>query len=98
MRSLDDRLLTAEELTQAELTRLRRLAVRLAHVAWDGGGLDGGEIQQMLVEAGALVPIRVTEPCGEHCDCAGWGDFPQTCYRLTDSLKGVTYRASEDDT
>ena len=46
-----------------------------------GGDLDGGWLQDTLIEYGFLVEIEVTEPCGELCFCAEWDDFPQTCVR-----------------
>lgn len=47
------------------------------------GDLDGGSIQDKLIELGLLVGVEVTEPCGELCRCVEYfGEFPATCYRL----------------
>jgi hypothetical protein len=59
----------------------------LAQICWEGGSLDGGELQGLLVDVGVLVPIQVDEPCGEGCNCAEFGDFPMTCYRLADQWR-----------
>jgi hypothetical protein len=68
--------------------KLKALVARLAEVCWDGDTLDGGELQQMLVEAGVLVETIADEPCGPDCRCraydAGW---PATCYRLTEAYR-----------
>ena len=47
---------------------------------------DGGELQDMGVAYGVLVPTEVTEACGETCECAEVDDFPQTCYRWAKEL------------
>ena len=39
---------------------------------------DGGEIQELEVSCGLLVPVEVSESCGDECNCY---DFPVTCYR-----------------
>lgn len=48
--------------------------------------VDGASIQDKLVELGLLVEVPVTEPCGEGCTCAEYGDFPQTCLRLAEGV------------
>jgi hypothetical protein len=65
---------------------LKALVAKLAEICWDGGALDGGELQQMLVEAGVLIDVIADEPCGPDCRCrdAGW---PAICYRLTGAYK-----------
>lgn len=50
--------------------------------------VGGGDIQDKLVQLGLLVSVPVTEPCGEACLCAEYGDFPQDCLRLAE---GVTH-------
>lgn len=50
------------------------------------GDIDGGSIQDKLEELGLLVSVPVTEPCGENCLCAEYGDFPQECLRLADGI------------
>jgi hypothetical protein len=52
------------------------------------GTLDGGDLQDLGVKHGLLVPIEATEPCGEACVCVEYDDFPQTCYRFGPALHG----------
>lgn len=67
---------------------LKDFVHKLAQRCWEGGELDGGELQDMLVEAGILVPETVNEPCGENCACADYVfEFPTTCYRLAPDWK-----------
>ena len=47
-------------------------------------------IQDIAEECGVLVPVEVSEPCGESCVCAVWDDPPWTCYRLHPSLNERT--------
>jgi hypothetical protein len=49
---------------------------------------DIGETQDILVSAGLLHEVVVTEPCGESCGCA-WCDFPVACYRMTEAGKAA---------
>ena len=63
----------------------------ILQVALEGGGLDGGEIQDMAVEHGLLVETKVSEPCGEYCRCDNYGaEFPTICYRYAEALKKTT--------
>lgn len=50
------------------------------------GDIDGASIQDKLVELGLLVEVAVTEPCGDNCSCVEYGDFPQTCLRVTEGV------------
>lgn len=43
---------------------------------------DGCDLQDIAVKFGLLEARRVTEPCGENCQCAEWDDFPMDCYFL----------------
>jgi len=62
---------------------VKTLVHKLAERTWEGGELDGGELQDLLLEAGILVPVEVAEPCGENCNCADYDcEFPTTCNRL----------------
>lgn len=65
-----------------ELTALRTFAQRVM-ANWPEGDVDGGDLQSIAVECGLLMPVDVTQPCGEGCNCAGYGDFPLTCFRPT---------------
>ena len=57
--------------------------------AWAAGefrsgfdGIDGGDAQDAMDRFGVLVKTVVTEPCGEVCNCAEFGDFPVDCYKF----------------
>lgn len=53
----------------------------------DADLLDTGDLQDIAVSHGLLVPVEVSEPCGENCFCSEFADaFPLTCYRLHASL------------
>jgi hypothetical protein len=56
----------------------------------EGDDFDGGTLQDMGVKYGLLIPTEMAEPCGPEgaCNCAEYGDFPQTCYRFTAALTG----------
>jgi hypothetical protein len=49
--------------------------------------LDGGWLQDTAEECGLLVRVEVTEPCGDVCQCAEYGDFPQECLRYPEEIK-----------
>lgn len=50
--------------------------------------IDGGSIQDKLVELGLLVEVPATEPCSEYCHCVEYGaDFPTTCVRVAEGVK-----------
>lgn len=74
---------------EAVTAKLRAFAVWAWDAAADGGDLDGGSIQDKAVELGLLAPTEATEPCGPEgaCRCAGYDDFPTTCYRPTALLR-----------
>jgi len=68
--------------------KVKNLVAKLAEVCWDGGSLDGGELQELLVEADVLTGVVVNEPCGERCRCAEYDVAPPwVCYRLTEAFK-----------
>lgn len=48
---------------------------------------DGGTLQDIAEKHGVLLPHAVTEPCGEHCACAEYADFPTTCYRMNPAIE-----------
>ena len=50
------------------------------------GSLDGGDLEQMALEAGVLVTRTVTEACGEGCVCADYGAFPLDCHFAPDPV------------
>ena len=69
--------------TREERDKLARFALKCAGCMRKGCNVDGGDVQEWLVEAGYLVPVRVTEACDpEDCECACYNEFPQTCYRI----------------
>ena len=51
--------------------------------AFEGGSLDGAEIQDIAVKHGLLKIENRTEECGDVCACREFG-FPSECYRKTD--------------
>jgi hypothetical protein len=63
--------------------KVKALVAELAQVCWDGGSLDGGELQEMLVKAGVLTDVIADEPCGPNCRCHAYDVTPPwICYRL----------------
>ena len=51
--------------------------------AFEGGDIDGYDIQERAASDGLLRDETITEQCGEHCLCADVTSFPTTCYRKT---------------
>ncbi len=51
------------------------------------GDIDSGSVQDKAKELGLLIEVPVTEPCGEDCTCAEYGEFPQVCLRLADEVQ-----------
>lgn len=67
-----------------ELTPLYHAAVMLAddviNAAFEGGSLDGGEVQDQAVKYGLLTERKMDEPCSPSCLCAENSvDFPTHC-------------------
>ena len=59
------------------------LFFELAQVCWEGGTLDGGTLQDILVKNGVLVEAIAEKPCSQWCNCKhNDAVFPTTCYRL----------------
>lgn len=55
----------------------------------DYGAIEGWDLQEIALRHGLLKPVEVTEPCGENCACAEYGDeFPMTCYKRSAVLTG----------
>lgn len=66
----------------AALTPLERFGLAVLEESRNEiGDVDGGWLQEEAVKLGLLVSVHVTEPCGEGCRCAEYGDFPQDCLR-----------------
>lgn len=40
---------------------------------------------------GLLVKVPVTEPCGDGCNCAEYGDFQQDCLRLAPDVERAMF-------
>ena len=79
---------TAMELLalRARVATLEALHRELAQICWEGGSLDGGELQDMLIKHDILVEVMVEKPCSERCNCEdNDAVFPTTCYRLKDA-------------
>ena len=59
-----------------------------------GNDLDGGDVQDKLVEVGILVGREVTEPCDpDICQCAEFG-LPTTCYTIADQFAVAPVRSA----
>jgi hypothetical protein len=68
--------------------KLKALAAKLAAVCWDGGSLDGGELQDLLVDAEVLTDVIVDTPCGPNCRCHACDATPPwICYRLSEVFR-----------
>ncbi|WP_236234662.1 hypothetical protein [Pseudomonas tohonis] len=66
--------------------RVNEFAMEILRGALEGGGFDGGDIQEMGVKYGLLFPEQRTEPCCESgCNCAEFG-FPTECFRIAPGL------------
>lgn len=63
----------------------RTIAAWLLRQHVDQCGVDGADLQAALVQYGLLEPVEAAEQCGEECQCAAYGGFPQTCYRPTEA-------------
>jgi hypothetical protein len=64
---------------------VRAFIRELARVCWDGGWLDGSDLQAIMAKHKLLTPVVEVEPCGERCFCReeyGEETFPLTCYKL----------------
>ena len=79
-----------------EIEALRGFANELCEVVFDGGSLDGSDIQDMMLEHGLLIAEIMNEPCekgSSSCRCQEYcssEDFRNgvECYRKTPVLKG----------
>jgi hypothetical protein len=68
--------------------KLKVLAAKLAEVCWDGGSLDGAELQDLLVAAEILVAVIADQPCGSNCRCSECNPMgPWVCYRLNEGWR-----------
>jgi hypothetical protein len=86
------RLLSRAAVVEAENAQLRAFAQKMLN-DWpdDFGDVDGCTIQDAAIECGLLAGETRHEPCGEHCNCAGYHDDMSdgvTCYRKTPLLTG----------
>lgn len=77
--TLQQRLTVAEQ--RAE--NLSVFSKEMIDAAFEGGSLDGAEIQDIAVKHGLLKIENRTEECGDVCACREFG-FPSECYRKTD--------------
>ena len=83
-----------DDAREREVAELRKFA-QLIMQAWQDGGIDGGDLQDIAIGCGLLKPTEMTEPCGEVCICAEVDDFPATCYRATTLLTGAQQQEPE---
>lgn len=72
----------------ADAEKLRGFVVAILPMDADWiGDVDGGTLQDAAEVHGLIARTPVTEPCGEACNCAEVGDFPQDCFRPTPTMK-----------
>lgn len=62
--------LAAEREADAKLAAYGLAVLRLWHYDEDRYDLDGGDVQEIAVQAGVVAAVRRATPCGEHCACA----------------------------
>ena len=61
---------------------------------WPEGGIEGGDLQDIAVEHGLLVPETRYAPCDEECCPCAWSATEKEfaagviCYRRAEWLKG----------
>lgn len=72
---------------RAELEVLRTFSNEMLGVAFEGGSLDGANVQDIGVRCGVLTVHEVEVRCGEILACAEY-DFPTECYRKTSVTQG----------
>ena len=62
-----------------------KFADHIINGMFEGGDWDGGDVQELAVAYGLLVPEEMAGPCREEgCQCAKNGaEFPEICYRKT---------------
>lgn len=92
---LDDQLTSLEQRRYAEqqaweaaerrVEALCAFANEMVSAAFEGGSLDGADIQDIAVKHGVLRIETREEECGERCDCREYG-FPAECYRRTELI------------
>jgi len=83
------------EAERVKCAALRGFANRILE-SWPDGDVDGGDLQAAAVYFGLLKGHEASKPCCEGCVCAGYGEFPLTCYRKTELVSGP--RTSSDFT
>lgn len=67
-----------------EIERLKAFVDYMLTASWNGLDVDGAAIQEVAEVLELIKPVKVTEYCGEHCNCKGYElDFPFICYRKT---------------
>lgn len=93
--ALSDRLTVLESRLSVPKGVINFVAACL-EIAKDNGGLDGADLQEWLEDGGLIEPYQAKQACDEvNCVCAEWDDFPQTCYRLTDTAIEIIDRSLE---
>ncbi len=71
---------------RAEVARLRSFAAGVME-SWPHGDVDGGELQDLAIAHGLLVPQTRHAPCAVGCNCEMYGQSSEdwaagvTCYR-----------------
>lgn len=75
----------AREAAERRVEALCAFANEMVDAAFEGGSLDGADIQDIAVKHGALRIETREEECGEGCACREYG-FPAECYRRTELI------------
>ncbi len=58
----------------------KAFADELIQIAFEGGDVDGAEIQEIALRHNLLKEKNVTEACCDECLCAEVGNIPGVCY------------------
>lgn len=75
----------AREAAERRVEPLCAFANEMVSAAFEGGSLDGADIQDIAVKHGVLRIETREEECGEGCACREYG-FPAECYRRTELI------------
>ena len=78
------------------MTPLEQFAIDVLNQSRESfADVDGGWIQDRATELGILVPVPVTEACGENCQCAEYG-FPADCFRYSEQVQAIRALAQKE--
>ncbi|WP_339503948.1 hypothetical protein [Pseudomonas sp. RL_105y_Pfl2_101] len=75
----------AREAAERRVEALCAFANEMVDAVFEGGSLDGADIQDIAVKHGVLRIETREDECGERCACREYG-FPAECYRRTELI------------